>query len=66
MNVRRLSTSRLRRWQLRLDALPAWVFLLPSMRDLRLAVGAELVRRDVREIAGDTGGHVCAPPEKMN
>lgn len=69
VNVRRLSTSRLRRWALRFDSMPAWAFLLPSLRDLRLAVGAELIRRDVLEIVGADeveGGHACAAPEGMH
>lgn len=48
-----VSTDTLRRWSLRLHLMPSWVFLLRSMRTLRIAVEAELLARDMAAIAAE-------------
>lgn len=60
-----VSTDTLRRWSLRLHLMPSWVFLLRSMRTLRIAVEAELLARDMAAIAAeldDEDAHACPMP----
>ena len=51
--VPRLSTATLRHLDWKLDAMPLWV-----LRDERFAVKAELLDRDIADIAASVGGYV--------
>lgn len=65
--VKLASTDTLRRWSLRLHLMPSWVFLLRSMRTMRIAVEAELLARDLDAIASELDdeedAHPCSMPQ---
>ena len=51
--VPRLSTATLRHLDWKLDGMPLWV-----LRDERFAIKAELLTRDMADIAASVGGYV--------
>lgn len=55
--LRHASDARLRRWRARFDAMPSWVFLIASVRELRFAVEHEILAREITSIAADCGGY---------
>lgn len=57
MKLHLASDARLRKWRARFDAMPSWVFMLESIRELRYAVEREILSRDMARIAKDVGGY---------
>ncbi len=55
--LRHASDARLRRWRARFDAMPPWVFLIASVRELRFAVENEILARELTSIADAVGGY---------